>query len=91
MTATSPTFPIWSAFIETDAEPAVLSRLLQKLTCQHATILRLEYQFSPGAPFAEIAIAFAAESSRAHLLAKQWETLVPVRRVRMSEGFPTPK
>ena len=85
-TLTIPT--TWTARVEADAEPALLARLLQKLTCQGATIQTLHYRrdTSGDDPVIQLELTFLAAEFRAGLLAKQWRTIVPVRRVELMQA-----
>ena len=75
----------WTARITAEAEPVLLARLLQKLTCQGATIHSLHYELGRvDSALATVEIIFSAEDSRAMLLAKQWRTIIAVRRVELT-------
>jgi len=80
---------LWSAQIDGEPEPALLSRLLQKLVCQRATLHTLHYQHPANHASARIEIQFAVDATRAQFLAKQWWTLIPVQQVILrSEANP---
>ncbi|MDB6094143.1 MAG: hypothetical protein JWM32_1705 [Verrucomicrobia bacterium] len=77
---------LWNAHILATPEPALLSRVMQKLTCHGAIVESLSYTRNGHERQVEIKILFTAPAERAHLLKKQWETLINLREVALAEA-----
>lgn len=71
------------ATVVAEAEPLLLSRLLQRFACQGAELETLQYA-RRGDGTARIVIGLRAEPARARLLASRWRTLLAVRQVEIT-------
>lgn len=77
---------VWKAIVEGEPEPAFLPRLLQRLNCQGAELLSLQFALDAEIHRARADLEFRAEAARARLLARRWQSLVTVRRVTLAEA-----
>src|ERR1700760_3137356 len=87
-----PVRSLWHARVLAEAEPVLLARLLQKLVCQGATLHSLTYKIADSIEdvrtLAIVDVHFTADPSRAALLVRQWQTLIPVRSAELRDVHP---